>query len=146
MLLGRIISFDYGTKYIGVAISDPLQIATRPLPRILNHSPTLNSNILSIISKFSPSLILIGYPKNNKTNYIHEEINLFYKRIHHLYPNTKINLVNEAFSSQKAESLIDQMTSKKVSNEKSRKKRKEILDSKSAQVILYQYLQNRKIL
>lgn len=64
----KIMGLDYGTKTVGVAVSDALLITAQPLETITRKSAnklrqTL-ARIEAIISEEQISLIVLGYPKN----------------------------------------------------------------------------------
>ena len=64
----RIIGLDYGTKTVGVAVSDALMITAQPLETIERKSAnklrqTL-ARIESIIEEYQAERIVLGYPKN----------------------------------------------------------------------------------
>lgn len=60
---GRLIALDLGTKKIGVAVSDELQITVRPLPRILRKSwKELLKKVISLIEEFDAVGLVLGLP------------------------------------------------------------------------------------
>ena len=64
----RIIGLDYGTKTVGVALSDPLLITAQPYETITRENPkqirkTLQ-RIEAIIAAEDVKEIVLGYPKN----------------------------------------------------------------------------------
>ena len=64
----RILGLDYGTKTVGVAISDPLLITAQGREIIRRDKPTMLRQTLArieeIISTEEVSEIVLGYPKN----------------------------------------------------------------------------------
>lgn len=62
---GRIISLDIGTKRIGAAVSDELQITVRPLPVILRKSwKELLKTVIGLIGEFDAVALVLGLPYN----------------------------------------------------------------------------------
>ena len=62
---GRILALDLGTKKIGAAICDELQITTRPLPLIVRKNwKDLLKQIVSIIEEFDAIALVLGLPIN----------------------------------------------------------------------------------
>ncbi len=64
----RILGLDYGTKTVGVAISDPLGITAQPVETITRSKPgklrqTL-ARIEALIEEYQAEKIVLGYPKN----------------------------------------------------------------------------------
>ena len=61
----QIISFDYGTKKIGVAVGQTQTKTSSPLNVIFNKKNKINWDaIIEIIEEWQPDLILIGMPLN----------------------------------------------------------------------------------
>ena len=61
--MGRILALDYGDKKIGVAISDPMKIITKPLRIIMNlgYKRVLNE-INDLIKELDIEMIVVGMP------------------------------------------------------------------------------------
>ena len=63
----QIISFDFGTKKIGVAVGQTLTKTSSPLSIIFNHRNKINwPEIEEVLNEWKPELILVGKPLNNK--------------------------------------------------------------------------------
>lgn len=63
---GRIIALDPGTKRIGIAVCDEMQLTTRPLPIIERSSwKKLLLAVKNIISEFDAAAVVIGLPLNS---------------------------------------------------------------------------------
>jgi putative holliday junction resolvase len=62
---GRIVSLDLGTKWIGVAVSDELQMLTRPVRTITRTSWKKTLLLVKdILSEFDAVALVIGLPYN----------------------------------------------------------------------------------
>jgi len=60
---GRLLALDLGTKRVGVAISDELQITITPVGSITRKSwKDLLSKITALIDSYKPTAIVIGLP------------------------------------------------------------------------------------
>ncbi|MDD6381679.1 MAG: Holliday junction resolvase RuvX [Lachnospiraceae bacterium] len=63
---GRILGLDYGTKTVGVAVSDPLFITAQPLTTIRRERPAkLRRTIAAIrelVEQYDVSLFVVGLP------------------------------------------------------------------------------------
>lgn len=119
----KILAIDHGTKNIGLAISDELEITARPLPQLKNSDSALH-NIAELCVKEKIEKIVIGLPtgaviKNSKQEKIVKE---FAKDLFEI-TMLPILLWDESYSSQNA-----------------RKKTKKNIDSESAKIILQEYL------
>ncbi len=135
---GRILAIDYGTKRIGVAISDPMGIIAQGLPTIVytDLSGAL-SKIENLISEFNVCEIVVGNPLSlsGKLNKTVNKINRF---IHLLKNNISLPILSwdERFTSKQSERALKEMG-------KSPSKNRAKIDQLSASFILQSYLDNR---
>lgn len=61
--MGRLLAIDYGEKRLGLAISDPNQIISKPLKTIiLSDSQYLYNELEKIISEYEIQKLIIGLP------------------------------------------------------------------------------------
>ena len=136
--MGRIIGIDYGTKRIGLAVTDPLQIFASPLDTV---SP---AEFYSYIDKYLKTetidAFVIGYPvqMNNQPSESVNQINPFIKKLKRTFPDKQIHLVDERFTSKMAlQTMIDGGVRKNDRRDKS------LVDKISASIILQSFLDNR---
>lgn len=62
---GRIISLDVGTKRLGVAVCDEMQVTVRTLPIIVRKSwKELLKNVTTLIEEFDAIALVLGLPYN----------------------------------------------------------------------------------
>ena len=65
---GRILGLDYGTKTVGVAISDPLLLTAQELETITRERASALRHTLvrikDICEEYGVELIVLGYPRN----------------------------------------------------------------------------------
>jgi putative Holliday junction resolvase len=136
--MGRILSIDYGTKRIGLAVTDPLQIFASPLDTV---SPSeFDKFIEGYLKSEEVDEFVIGYPvqMNNQPSEAVNYINPFIKKLKKKYPDKHIHLADERFTSQMAfRSMIDGGVKKKDRLDKS------IVDKISAAIILQSFLDKR---
>jgi putative holliday junction resolvase len=136
--MGRILAIDYGTKRIGLAVTDPMQIFASPLNTV---SPAeFDSFIESYLKTEVVDTFVIGYPvqMNNQPSESVRYINPFIKKLKKTFPEKHIHLVDERFTSQMAlRTMIDGGVKKKDRKDKS------IVDKISASIILQSFLDNR---
>ena len=133
--MGRIIGIDYGTKRIGIAVTDPMQIIASPLTIVANVS--FNDFIDDYTKKENVEAFVIGYPKqlNNTPSKSVQHIDPFIKKLKKKFPQIMIMLVDERFTSVMAmKSIIDGGVKKSDRQDKS------IIDKISAALILQSYL------
>ena len=132
---GRILAIDPGTKRIGLAVSDPLGISAQGLDsHTYQGYEKLVQYLKSLISEYSVRKIIIGLPLNlNGTSgpKAKEALELAGKLKNDL--KIPIQTWDERLTSAQAERIMIQVDTR-------RKKRKELRDKLSAQIILQSYL------
>ena len=139
--MARILAIDYGTKRVGIAVTDSLQIIASALDTI--HAREVLNYIKLYCEKEEVSTIVIGEPKklNNESADIEQHIKGFIKKLRKELPTVKIEREDERFTSKIAfQSMVDSGLSKK------KRGQKELVDRVSATLILQSYLegQNQK--
>lgn len=100
MIKNRILSIDYGSKTIGIAISDNSNKFAIPYTEIENNQKTL-AKIKEIVDEENISQIILGYPitRNNYVSERHQMILDFYEKLLNLFEkNIKIILYDESYS------------------------------------------------
>lgn len=137
--MARIIALDYGTKRVGVAVTDELQIIASGLTTV--HSSELIQFLTAYILKEKVETIVVGEPKtllNEATDSSHE-IEKLIKNLIKKFPNQKIDKIDERFTSKLASQAIFLSGVKK-------KKRQEkgLVDEVSATIILQSYMQQQE--
>jgi putative holliday junction resolvase len=136
--MSRILAIDYGTKRIGLAVTDPMQIFASPLDTV---SPKdFDSFIADYLKTEEVDDFVIGYPvqMNNQPSESVTYINPFIKKLKKTFPEKHIHLVDERFTSQMAlKTMIDGGVKKKGRQDKS------MVDKISASIILQSFLDKR---
>jgi len=138
--LGRIIGIDYGTKRIGVAVTDPLKIIATGLTTV--HSKDIFSFLNDYFNKEEVECLVVGYPKDlkNRETDATKHVDVFIKKLKTSFSNIPIKLIDERFTSKIAmRSLIESGVKKK------KRQNKELLDTISATLILQTYLNNNNL-
>lgn len=136
--MGRIIGIDYGTKRIGLSVTDPLQIFASPLETV---KPEEFSGFIENYLKTEViDAFVIGYPVqlNNQASASVIHINPFIKKLRLAFPEKQIHLVDERFTSKMAlQAMIDGGVKKYGRRDKA------MVDKISASIILQSFLDNR---
>jgi len=131
----RILAIDFGTKRIGLAITDPLKMFAIPFDTLPNNISTITA-IVKIINEKNVKQIILGYPikESGEETSISPLINKFKKELENK-TGIQIQLVDERYSSNIASKRI-------LESVKSKKKRrdKSLIDKNAAAVILEDYL------
>jgi putative Holliday junction resolvase len=136
--MGRIMAIDYGTKRIGLAITDPLQIFASPLDTV--RTVEFYSFIEGYMKTEEIDAFVIGYPvqMNNNPSEAVRHINPFIKKLRNKYPEKQVHLADERFTSKMAlRTMIDGGVKKKDRQDKS------MIDRISASIILQSFLDGR---
>jgi len=131
----RILALDVGTKTIGVAVSDELQISSNGVKTIQRKSRKSDLNELQeIIEEYKPTEIVVGLPyrEDGSLSQRGQDIEDLSKKIGNRF-KLPIIYVDESFSTVFAEKAL-------IEADLSRKKRKKIIDKMAAVVILQGYL------
>lgn len=138
--MGRILAFDYGSKRIGLAVTDPMQIIASPLTTV---SPSgIEEFLADYMQKEIVEEFVIGYPVqlNNKASESVKYINPFITRLGKLYPGKPVHLIDERFTSKIAHQAIIQGGVKKKE-----RRNKALADKISASLILQSFLEKRTL-
>lgn len=130
-----ILGLDVGTKTIGVAVSDELEITANGIRIIQRKNKKTDLNELKrVIDEYKPGKIVVGIPYNidGSLSSTGKKIVEFAKV---LKKNFQVDLEywDESFSTVNAERAL-------IEADLSRKKRKKVIDKMAAVVILQEYL------
>lgn len=133
--MGRILAIDYGTKRVGIAVTDPLKIIATALATV--HSKDIITYLSEYIQKEDVELIVVGLPKQMDGQASDSEAHIiqFLAKLKHSLPQIPVVRYDERFTSKMAfQTLIDSGYKKKQRQDK------KLLDSVSATLILQGYL------
>ena len=132
----RILGIDYGTKRVGIAISDPLGIIASPLETVARKRVV--DKIKEILQEFPFKKIVVGYPlrTDGKKGQRAEEVEKFANKLEKIF-TIKTELWDESYSTVEAERIM-RTAGRKPSREKPS------VDKIAAAVILQSYLDERK--
>lgn len=144
----RVLGLDYGTKTVGVAVSDPLEITAQPLETIERKSAgklrqTL-ARIEAIIEEYGAAgqqekieKIVLGYPKNmNNTEGDRCEATVSFKNDLERRTGLEVVLWDERLTTVEAERILMD-SGVRIEN------RKTYIDKMAAAVILQNYLDSK---
>jgi putative Holliday junction resolvase len=137
--MARIMAIDYGSKRVGIAVSDPLQIIATGLTTV--HSKDVIDFLKKYILKEPVECIVVGEPKqlNNAPSDSARFIDPFVVHLKRTFPGIKVERLDERFTSKMAfQSMIDSGLKKKD------RQNKELVDEISATIILQDYMGRNK--
>lgn len=133
-----VLGLDLGAKTLGVAISHTNIIANPYKTIRYNNDDSLLNEVLNIINKEKVEKIVLGLPKNmNNTSGEAALRSISFKEKLSKLVDIPIILVDERLSTIEAENIL-------LTNDMSRKKRKSVIDSAAAMIILDTYLRMEK--
>ena len=137
--MGQIVAFDYGTKRIGIAATDDLQIIASGLTTV---SP---EEVVDFLNKYIKAhkvdRFVVGEPKqmNNQPSESEVFIQDFIKELEINFPNIPVERMDERFTSKMAfQTMIEGGLNKK------KRKDKSLVDQISATIILQSYLDKKR--
>ena len=133
--MAKAVGIDYGTKRIGISISDSSQIIATALCAIENKN--IFSFLKELLEKEEVDTIVIGEAKNLDTTQTDssKQIYQFVEKLKNQFPKILIKTIDERFTSKIAfQSIIDSGIKKK------KRKNKSLIDKVSATIILQDYL------
>ena len=137
--MARVLAIDLGTKRTGLAVTDPLKITANPLETI--ESDKLLTYLQAYCAKEEVEALVLGHPTrlNGQDNEMTPKVLSLKDRLSKLFPDKKLVLVDERFTSKMAMQTMIAMGSKK----KDRKEKAGNLDKVSAAIILQSYLERQ---
>lgn len=136
----RILAFDYGTKRIGIAVTDPLQIIATGLDTI--HPKDIIEYLKKYLAKEQVELFVVGEPKqmNGSPSQSAPHIKGFITTLNKNFPEIPVERIDERFTSKMASAVVAQSGFKKTDRQN-----KERLDTISATIILQTYLEKKSM-
>lgn len=132
----RVMGLDVGSKTIGIALSDPARIVSQPFSVIKRVSNKHDINELCrVIEDKEVSLIVVGLPKNTDGSLGKSAIQVMqFMKVLKKHSSVPLVTWDERFSTVAAERTL-------ISADVSRQKRKDVIDSVAAALILDSYLE-----
>jgi putative Holliday junction resolvase len=137
--MSRILSIDYGRKRVGLAVTDPGQLIATRLTTVPTH--TLWDFLKAYFEKEQVETIVVGYPRqmNNQASEAVRYINPFLRRFEKVYPEKRLEIFDERFTSKMAfQTMIDGGVKKSMRRDKA------MVDGVSATIILQSYLEQKR--
>lgn len=139
MYYKRIMGIDYGDARVGIAVSDLLGITAQGVETIKNKNKTvLFDRLKELICEYDPETIIIGMPKNmdGSIGFRGEKTMVFAEDLKKIYEG-KIDFCDERLSTVSAINTLN-MTNTRG------EKRKKVIDTVAAAVILQTYMDAQK--
>ena len=140
-LPGRILGLDLGDARIGLALSDPLGITAQPVGKVDSRGPTADlRQIRAIIAEHQAVEVVVGLPLHlsGESGARAEQAREFARRLGASVPGIAVELWDERLTTAEANRAM-------ISGNVRRRRRREVIDTLSAVLILQSYLDARSI-
>lgn len=134
----RLMAFDYGTKRIGIAVTDPMQIIATALTTI--HPQDIWTFLTDYLQTEQVETFIIGKPKqlDGSDSESASHVVGFMRKLKKAYPEIPVVEIDERFTSKIAAAAIAQSGKKKKDRQQ-----KGLIDTVSATIILQSYMDGR---
>ncbi len=131
-------SFDFGTKRVGIAVTDPLQIIATGLTTI--HPKDIIEYLKKYMQTEQVERFIVGEPKqmDGTASQSAQHVKGFVTLLKKSFPAIPVELIDERFTSKMASATIAQSGLKK-----SDRQNKGLVDTVSATIILQSYLEKK---
>jgi putative Holliday junction resolvase len=138
--MARIMAFDYGSKRIGIAVTDPLQIIATGLETI--HPKDVIDYLKKYMQTETVELFVVGEPKQMDGSASHSapQVRGFITILKKHFPQIPVTQIDERFTSKMASAAIAKSGLKKTDRQN-----KSLIDTISATIILQTYMQQQHI-
>jgi putative holliday junction resolvase len=132
----RIMAFDYGTKRIGIAVTDPLQIIATGLETI--HPQHIVDYLKKYLQTEQVERFIVGEPKqmDNTPSQSAVHVKGFVTILKKNFPDIPVEMLDERFTSKMASATIAQSGMGKMD-----RRNKELVDTISAVILLQSYME-----
>ena len=134
--MGRVLAIDYGTKRVGLAVTDPLQLIANTLTTV--EEKQVIGYLKEYFAKEDVSTIVLGKPSRMDGSETHasQPVEKFLLLLRQTFPTIPVVQIDERFTS-----LIAKRTLVDMGMKKKDRQNKENLDQVSAAIILQTYLE-----
>ncbi len=134
----RIMAFDYGTKRIGIAVTDPMQIIATSLTTV--HPEDIWSFLAKYLSEEQVATFVVGKPMqlDGTASASAQYVVGFVRKLKKTYPSIAVAEIDERFTSKMASAVIAQS-----GKNKSKRQDKGLIDTVSATIILQTYMDSK---
>ncbi len=136
--MARILAIDYGTKRVGLAVTDPGQIIATALDTV--HSKDIISYLKAYLSREIVESFVVGEPRqmNNSASEITPQVEQFIRMLKKEFPDIPVYRMDERFTSKMASQALLMSGLKKKDRQD-----KGLVDRTSAVIILQSYMESK---
>ncbi len=136
--MARVMSFDYGTKRIGIAVTDPLQMIATGLDNI--HPKDIIEYLKKYLQTEQIETFVVGEPKQMDNTPSQSAIHVrgFVNLLKKTFPEIPVDMMDERFTSKMASAAILAGGVKKTGRQN-----KALVDTVSAVILLQSWMEQR---
>ncbi len=135
--MGRILAVDFGTKKMGLAMSDPMKITAQPFEviEVISLKKTAN-RIAEIVREYQVEEVILGMPytSTGEISRTGEDVTAFAEMLKKRI-NVPVKFIDERMTTMGARRVLDEAGIK-------RKKHKKVIDKIAATYLLEGYLKS----
>lgn len=134
-------AFDYGTKRIGIAVTDPMQIIASALTTV--HPEEIWTFLATYMQQEQVETFVVGKPLQMDGTDSESAMHIlgFTRKLKKTYPDIPVVEIDERFTSKMASTVIAQSGKKK-----GKRQEKGLIDVVSATIILQSYMETRSFM
>jgi len=138
--MGRIMAIDYGTKRVGLAVTDVLQLIASPLETV--HAQDVLLYLKDYVQREPVEAFVLGMPRrlSGEATEATQHVVGFARKLQKEFPAIPVHTVDERFTSKMAQQAMLAGGLKKKDRQD-----KGTVDRVSAAIILQSYLESRTI-
>ena len=139
--MARIMAFDYGTKRIGIAVTDPLKLIANGLSTI--HPKDVVEFLKKYLKTEQVETFVLGEPRqmNGAASQSAQHVKGFATILNKHFPEIPVVMIDERFTSKMASATIAQSGLKKHARQD-----KALIDTVAATIILQSYMEKVSLL
>lgn len=136
----RLLAFDFGTKRLGIAVTDPMQLFATGLTTI--HPKDAIVFLKNYLLTEQVETFIVGEPKqmDGTPSQSAPQVKGFVTILNKTFPDIPVEMIDERFTSKMASAVIAQSGLKK-----SDRQNKALVDTISATIILQSYLEKKSL-
>jgi putative holliday junction resolvase len=134
----RVLGVDYGSRRIGLALSDPLGLTAQPLAVLTNREKTIWSEVLEVVRRYGVTRIVLGLPRrlSGEEGPAAEEVRAFGERLAQS-TGVPVDYVDERLTTAAAQRVLSE-------TDMSGAKKRAVVDKLAAALILQTWLDRQK--
>ena len=137
--MARVVAIDYGTKRVGIAVTDPGQLIATPLDTV--HAKDVLAFLLQYVQREPVERFVVGMPRHldNTATDATPHVVGFVRQLRKQFPEIPVQEADERFTSRMAfQAMIDGGLGRKARRDKA------MVDKLSATILLQSYLESRR--